>query len=113
MGMDRDAAVTLERVRDVRPGTRTARSPANGPWWIAARGSWGSALFAYLLPVRANRIGYTVLSIRQLKILQEVITLAVFAPFALLYRKQALTLDFLWPACCMIGAVYFMVRSQA
>ena len=83
------------------------------PWWIAALGSRGIALFEYLPPVPANRIGYTILSIPQLKILQEVITLAVFVPFALLYLKQGLKLDFLWAGCCMIGAVYFMFRSQA
>jgi uncharacterized protein (DUF486 family) len=83
------------------------------PWWIAALVSWGIALFEYLLQVPANRIGYTVLSIPQLKILQEVITLAVFVPFALLYLRQGLKLDFLWAGCCMIGAVYFMFRNQA
>ena len=83
------------------------------PWWIAALVSWGIALFEYLLQVPANRIGYTMLSIPQLKILQEVITLAVFVPFALLYLQQGLKLDFLWAGCCMIGAVYFMFRSPA
>src|SRR5260221_14439948 len=70
------------------------------PWWIAALVSWGIALFEYLLQVPANRIGYTVLSIPQLKILQEIITLAVFVPFALLYLRQGLKLDFLWAGCC-------------
>jgi hypothetical protein len=81
-------------------------------WWIAALASWGIALFEYLLQVPANRIGYTVLSVPQLKILQELITLAVFVPFALLYLRQGLKLDYLWASLCMLGAVYFMFRSQ-
>jgi len=81
-------------------------------WWIAALVSWGIALFEYLLQVPANRIGYTVLSVPQLKILQEVITLAVFVPFVLFYLKQGLRLDYLWASLCMLGAVYFMFRSQ-
>jgi uncharacterized protein (DUF486 family) len=80
-------------------------------WWVAALASWGIALFEYLLQVPANRIGYTVLSLGQLKIMQEVITLAVFVPFALLYMNQPLKLDFLWAAICMVGAVYFMFRA--
>jgi uncharacterized protein len=79
-------------------------------WYIAALVSWGIALFEYLLQVPANRIGYTVLSLPQLKILQELITLCVFVPFAWLYMKQPLKLDFLWAGCCMVGAVYFMFR---
>ena len=82
------------------------------PWWIAALVSWGIALFESLLQVPANRIGYTVLSVPQLKILQEVITLSVFVPFAVLYLKQGLKLDYLWAALCMLGAVYFMFRSH-
>jgi uncharacterized protein len=81
-------------------------------WWIAALVSWGIALFEYLLQVPANRIGYTVLTVPQLKILQELITLAVFVPFVLLYLKQGLKLDYLWASLCMLGAVYFMFRSQ-
>jgi uncharacterized protein len=81
-------------------------------WWIAALVSWGIALFEYLLQVPANRIGYTVLTVPQLKILQELITLAVFVPFALLYLKQGLRLDYLWASLCMLGAVYFMFRSH-
>jgi uncharacterized protein len=81
-------------------------------WWIAALVSWGIALFEYLLQVPANRIGYTVLTVPQLKILQELITLAVFVPFVLLYLKQGLRLDYLWASLCMLGAVYFMFRSQ-
>jgi uncharacterized protein (DUF486 family) len=80
-------------------------------WWVAALVSWGIALFEYLLQVPANRIGYTVLSLGQLKIMQEVITLAVFVPFAVLYMDQPLKLDFLWAAICMVGAVYFMFRA--
>jgi uncharacterized protein (DUF486 family) len=82
-------------------------------WWIAALASWGIALFEYLLQVPANRIGYTVLTLPQLKILQEVITLAVFVPFAVLYMRQQLRLDFLWAALCLLGAVYFMFRGQS
>jgi uncharacterized protein (DUF486 family) len=80
-------------------------------WWVAALASWGIALFEYLVQVPGNRIGYTVLSLGQLKIMQEVITLAVFVPFALLYMNQPLKLDFLWAAICMVGAVYFMFRA--
>ncbi|HXQ63322.1 MAG TPA: DMT family protein [Steroidobacteraceae bacterium] len=82
------------------------------PWWIAALVSWGIALFEYLLQVPGNRIGYAVMTVPQLKILQEVITLAVFVPFVLLYLKQGLKLDYLWAACCIMGAVYFMFRSH-
>ena len=85
---------------------------ADRKWYIAAVVSWGIALFEYLLQVPANRIGYTQLSLPQLKILQEVITLAVFAPFAVLYMKQSLRLDHLWAALCLLGAVYFAFRSH-
>jgi len=81
------------------------------PWWIAALISWGIALFEYLLQVPANRIGYGTFSLAQLKILQEVITLAVFVPFALLYMGQPLKLDHLWAALCLVGAVYFAFRA--
>jgi uncharacterized protein (DUF486 family) len=81
------------------------------PWWIAALISWGIALFEYLLQVPANRIGYTQFSVGQLKIMQEIITLSVFVPFALFYMKEPLKLDYLWAALCMVGAVYFMFRS--
>jgi uncharacterized protein (DUF486 family) len=80
-------------------------------WWVAALVSWGISLFEYLLQVPANRIGYTVLSLGQLKIMQEVITLAVFVPFAFLYMDQPLKLDYVWAAICMVGAVYFMFRA--
>ena len=82
------------------------------PWYVAAIVSWGIALFEYLLQVPANRIGYTALSLAQLKILQEVITLAVFVPFALLYMKQQLKWDYLWAGLCLMCAVYFMFRGQ-
>ena len=83
------------------------------PWWIAAMISWSIALFEYLLQVPANRIGYAGLSLGQLKILQEVITLAVFIPFAWLYMKEPLKLDYLWAALCMVGAVYFIFRGSS
>ena len=83
------------------------------PWWIAAFVSWGVAFFEYLLQVPANRIGYTEYSLAQLKILQEVITLAVFAPFAIFYMKEAPRLDFLWAGLCLIGAVYFIFRGPS
>jgi len=81
------------------------------PWWIAAMVSWGIALFEYLLQVPANRIGFTTLSLAQLKILQEVITLAVFVPFAVFYMGQPVKLDYLWAALCIMGAVYFIFRG--
>ena len=83
----------------------------NKPWMIAALVSWGIALFEYLFQVPANRIGFTVLSIAQLKILQEVITLSVFVPFAVLYMHQPFKLDFLWAGLCLMGAVYFIFRA--
>ena len=81
------------------------------PWWIAALVSWGIALFEYLLQVPANRIGFTSMSLAQLKIMQEVITLAVFVPFAILYMRQPLKLDYLWASLCILGAVYFVFRG--
>ena len=84
---------------------------ATRPWYIAALISWGIALFEYLLQVPANRIGYTTLNLAQLKIIQEVITLAVFVPFVMLYMKQSIKLDYLWAALCMVGAVYFMFKT--
>lgn len=83
----------------------------NKPWIIAALASWGIALFEYLFQVPANRIGFTVMSVAQLKILQEVITLSVFVPFAVLYMHEPLKLDFLWAGLCLMGAVYFMFRA--
>jgi uncharacterized protein (DUF486 family) len=81
------------------------------PWYVAALVSWGVALFEYLLQVPANSIGFTQFSLAQLKIIQEVITLAVFVPFALLYMDQPLKLDYLWAALCIVGAVYFVFRA--
>ena len=81
------------------------------PWWIAALVSWGIALFEYLLMVPANRIGYQELTLPQLKILQEAITLSVFVPFAILYMNQPLKLDYLWASLCIMGAVYFVFRG--
>jgi uncharacterized protein len=89
------------------------RNLADRKWYVAAIVSWGIALFEYLLQVPANRIGYTQLSLPQLKIIQEIITLAVFAPFAVLYMKQSLRLDHLWAALCLVGAVYFAFRGGA
>jgi uncharacterized protein len=89
------------------------RDLSHKPWYLAALVSWGIALFEYLLQVPANRIGYTAMSLPQLKILQEVITLVVFAPFAVLYMRQPLRLDHLWAALCLLEAVYFMFRSAA
>jgi uncharacterized protein len=80
-------------------------------WYIAALASRGIALFEYLLQVPANRIGYSQLTVAQLKITQEVITLSVFAPFAVLYMREPLKLDYLWAGLCLLGAVYFMFRS--
>lgn len=82
------------------------------PWWAAALISWGIALFEYLLQVPANRIGFTQFNVGQLKIMQEVITLLVFVPFAVIYLKQPLKLDFLWAGLCMVGAVYFVFRGN-
>ena len=81
------------------------------PWIVAALVSWGIALFEYLLQVPANRIGFTVMNLGQLKILQEVITLAVFVPFAMLYMEQKLTLNYLWAGLCLVGAVYFIFKA--
>ncbi len=83
----------------------------NKPWMIAALASWGIALFEYMFQVPANRIGFTVMSVAQLKILQEVITLSVFVPFAVFYMQQPMKLDFLWAGLCLMGAVYFMFRA--
>jgi len=87
------------------------RNLAERPWYLAALVSWGVAFFEYLLQVPGNRIGYTQLTLPQLKILQEVITLAVFVPFAVLYMHKPLKLDYVWAALCILGAVYFVFRS--
>ncbi|MGV3468359.1 DMT family protein [Limnobacter sp.] len=82
------------------------------PWIIAALVSWGIALFEYLFQVPANRIGYTVLSVGQLKVMQEIITLTVFVPFAVFYMKEPLKLDYLWAGLCLVGAAYFIFRDK-
>ena len=87
------------------------RELSGKPWFIAALLSWGVALFEYMFQVPANRIGYTALTLPQLKIMQEVITLTVFVPFAVYFMKTPLKLDYLWAALCMCGAVYFIFRS--
>ena len=84
----------------------------NKPWLVAALISWGIALFEYLLQVPANRIGYTVLGIGELKVIQEVVTLSLFVPFAIFYMKEPLRLDYLWAGLCLVGAVYFMFRER-
>ena len=87
------------------------KSLADKPWWIAALLSWGVAFFEYQLQVPANRIGFTVMTLPQLKILQEVITLSVFVPFAVLYMRQPVRLNFLWAGLCLLGAVFFTFRA--
>ena len=87
------------------------KNMASKPWFFAAFASWGIALFEYLIMVPANRIGYGELSVGQLKIMQEVITLSVFVPFSVLYMQQPLKLDYLWAGLCLLGAVYFIFRS--
>jgi len=87
------------------------RNLAQRPWLVAALVSWAIALFEYLFQVPANRIGHSELSLGQLKILQEVITLLVFVPFVVLYMKQGLKFDYLWAGLCIVGAVYFVFRS--
>ena len=81
------------------------------PWWIAALVSWGIAFFEYMIQVPANRIGYGTLTLAQLKIMQEIIALAVFMPFAVFYMDQPLKLDYLWASLCLVGAAYFMFRT--
>ena len=87
------------------------RNLGDRPWIVAALASWGIALFEYLLQVPANRTGFTVMSLGQLKILQEAITLVVFVPFAVFYMGQPLKLDYLWAGLCVMGAVYFIFRT--
>ena len=88
------------------------KSMNHKPWIIAALVSWGIALFEYLLQVPANRIGHTELSVGQLKILQEVITLTVFVPFSIFYLKEDLKWDYLWAGLCILGAVFFVFREK-
>ena len=87
------------------------KNMSSKPWFIAALASWGIAFFEYMIQVPANRIGYTQLSLAQLKILQEVITLSVYVPFSILYMKEGFKLDFIWAGLCLVGAVYFMFRT--
>ncbi|MGN0873433.1 MAG: DMT family protein [Victivallales bacterium] len=87
------------------------RNMSSKPWFIAALASWGIAFFEYMIQVPANRLGYTQLSLAQLKILQEVITLSVFVPFSIFYMKEGFKLDFIWAGLCLVGAVYFMFRT--
>ena len=87
------------------------RSLATAPWYVAALVSCGIALFEYLLQVPANRIGHAQFSVGQLKIMQEVITLTVFVPFAVFYLNEPLKWDYLWAGLCLVGAVYFIFRS--
>jgi hypothetical protein len=89
------------------------RNMSHRVWIVAALASWGIALFEYLLQVPANRIGHQVMSVGQLKILQEVISLSVFVPFAWLYLKEKPTLDYLWAGLCLMGAVFFLFRGGA
>jgi uncharacterized protein (DUF486 family) len=84
---------------------------SGSPWYLAALASWGIAFFEYMLQVPANRIGYTAMTLPQLKIVQEVVTLTVFVPFVVFYMRQPLKLDYLWAALCMLGAVYFIFRK--
>ena len=84
---------------------------SGSPWYLAALVSWGIAFFEYMLQVPANRIGYTAMTLPQLKIVQEVVTLAVFVPFVVFYMRQPLKLDYLWAGLCMLGAVYFIFRK--
>ncbi len=87
------------------------RNMGGRAWYVAAFASWGLALFEYLLQVPANRVGYTQFNLSQLKILQEVIALSVFVPFAVYYMHQPIKLDYLWAGCCLMGAVFFMFRT--
>ena len=107
---NRLSARRLKCVHDVCLVRAHLRNLSGRPWYIAAVASWGIALFEYLLQVPANRLGYTTMSLAQLKILQEVITLSVFVPFAILYMRQGLDWNFLWAGLCLLGAVYFMFR---
>jgi uncharacterized protein (DUF486 family) len=88
------------------------RNLSHRPWFIAAVASWGIALLEYLFQVPANRVGHEVMSVGQLKILQEVITLSVFVPFSVLYLKEKLSLDYLWAGLCLLGAVFFLFRAK-
>ncbi|HOO78472.1 MAG TPA: DMT family protein [bacterium] len=88
------------------------RNLAQRPWIVAALVSWGIALFEYLIQVPANRVGHQVMSVGQLKILQEIVTLSVFVPFSIVYMKERLSLDYLWAGLCLLGAVFFLFRGR-
>jgi uncharacterized protein len=88
------------------------RDLGHKPWLIAALVSWGIAFFEYLLQVPANRIGFSVLSVGQLKLIQEIVTLSVFVPFALFYMREPMKLDYLWAGLCLVGAAYFVFRGK-
>lgn len=88
------------------------RNLSTRAWYVAAFASWGIALFEYMLQVPANRLGYSAMSLGQLKMLQEAISISVFVPFAFFYMKQPLKLDYLWAGLCVLGAVYFMFRGH-
>lgn len=88
------------------------RTMSHRPWVVAALISWGIALFEYLLQVPANRVGHQVMSVGQLKILQEVITLSVFVPFSIVYMRERVSPDYLWAGLCLLGAVFFLFRSK-
>ena len=87
------------------------RNLSTRPWYVAVIVSWSIAFFEYILQVPANRVGYTVLTLSRLKILQEVLSLVVFVPFLVLYMRQPIKLDYLWSGLCLVGAVYFAFRS--
>jgi uncharacterized protein len=105
------AAHPVERVHDVRLVRAHLKNLSGSPWYLAALVSWGIAFFEYMLQVPANRIGYTAMTLPQLKIVQEVVTLTVFVPFVVFYMRQPLKLDYLWAGLCMLGAVYFIFRK--
>jgi uncharacterized protein (DUF486 family) len=84
---------------------------SHSPWLLVVLSSWGIALFEYMLLVPANRVGFQIFTLPQLKVIQEVISLSVFVPFAMFYMAQPVKLDYLWAACCLAGAVYFIFRS--
>jgi hypothetical protein len=88
------------------------KNMSSKPWLIAALVSWGIALFEYLIQVPANRVGHQVMTLGQLKILQEIITLSVFVPFSILYMKERLTLDYVWAGFCLLGAAFFIFRRH-
>ena len=106
------AAGAFQRLHDLC-GYAHLKNLSGSPWYLAALLSWGIAFFEYLLQVPANRIGYTAMTLPQLKIVQETVTLTVFVPFVVFYMRQPLKLDYLWAALCILGAVYFIFREGA